>query len=176
MMSPAVLCAQASFKNLDKSSGLRNPDKIVELKVGDKIYDFEAYDAAGKTHKLSSFTGRYILLDISSIHCGPCAESTDELRMLTKKYKNKLRIISLSPDNNADWLRGIKDGKVNWISLTDGKGLRSKTMLKYNAPGLPSFYLISPAGIIKEIWVGYKKLKTSPGDLEKHLLKYLKKS
>jgi cytochrome oxidase Cu insertion factor (SCO1/SenC/PrrC family) len=55
-----------------------------ELKVGDKIYDFEAYDAAGKKHKLSSFTGKYILIDFSSVHCVPCIAANDELRMLSK--------------------------------------------------------------------------------------------
>ncbi|RWY54091.1 TlpA family protein disulfide reductase [Mucilaginibacter gilvus] len=176
MMSPAVLCAQASSKNPDKLNGLKNIDKIVELKVGDKIYNFEAYDAAGKTHKLSSYTGKYILLDFSSVHCGPCVASADELRMLTKKYKNKLNVITFSADKKGEWLKGIKDEKVTWVSLNDGTGLRGKTMLKYRAPSFPGFYIISPQGVIVETWVGYEKLTTGTGYLEKHLIKYLKKA
>lgn len=147
-----------------------------ELKVGDKFYDFNAYDAAGKTHRLSSFAGKYILLDISSIHCGPCVKSADELRMLNKKYNSKLNIISISPDNKADWLKGIKDQNVTWVSLTDGQGLWGKTMSKYNTPGIPGFFIISPDGIILDTWAGYERLKTGPGYLERHLIKYLKKS
>lgn len=176
MMIPVVLCAQPSSKNSEKTSGLKNIDKIVELKVGDKIYDFAAYDAVGKTRKLSSYTGKYILLDFSSVHCGPCVTSADELRLLTKKYKNKLNVITFSPDKKAEWLKGIKDEKVTWVSLNDGTGLRGKTMLKYHAPGFPGFYIISPQGVIVETWTGYEKLKTGTGDLEKHLVKYLKKA
>jgi peroxiredoxin len=176
MMSPAVLCAQVSSKNSDVSIAKRNVDKIVELKVGDKIYDFEAYDATGKTHKLSSYTGKYILLDFSSVHCGPCVASADELRMLTKKYKNKLNVITFSADKKDEWIKGIKDEKVTWVSLNDGTGLRGKTMFKYNAPGFPGFYIISPQGVIVETWVGYENLKTGKGDLENHLIKYLKKA
>lgn len=145
------------------------------LMVGDKIYDFTASDAAGKTHKLSSYTGKYILLDVSSVHCGPCVQAADELRMLTTKYKNKLNIVTFSADKKAEWLKGIKDEKVTWTSLNDGTGVRGKTLLKYDSPGFPGFYIISPHGVITETWVGYEKLKTGMGDLEKHLVKYLNK-
>jgi hypothetical protein len=49
-------------------------------------------------------------------------------------------------------------------------------MLKYYAPAFPGLYIISPTGVIIETWAGYAKPKTKTGDLEKHLIKYLKKN
>lgn len=145
------------------------------LKVNDKIYDFEAYDASGKNHLLSNYTDKYILLDFSSVHCGPCIAAADELRMLTQKYKGTLHVISFSPDKKAEWLQGIKNDKATWISLTDGQGDHSKTLLKYGVPVYPTFYIISPGGVIIEKWTGYEKQASGLGSLELHLIKYLKK-
>ncbi|TFF33576.1 TlpA disulfide reductase family protein [Mucilaginibacter psychrotolerans] len=145
------------------------------LKVNDKIYDFEAYDAGGKNHFLSSYTDKYILLDFSSVHCGPCIAAADELRLLSQKYKGSLHVISFSPDKKAEWLQGIKNDKATWISLTDGQGDQSKALLKYGVITYPTFFIIAPGGLIAEKWLGYEKLKSGMGNLEKHLVRYLNK-
>ena len=144
------------------------------LKINDRYFDFEAFDVSGKKQKLSDLNSKYILLDFSSIYCGPCEESIEELRMLSHKYVNQIMIVTFTPDNHADWLRGIKKDNVTWVSLADGEGSRSKTLLKYGAQSIPKFFLIAPDGIIKDEWTGYEKLTTGTGEIEKHILKYLK--
>ncbi len=142
------------------------------LKVNDRFTDFQAFDPAGKSHKLSEVTGKYILLDFSTIHCGPCNQSVDEIRSVSAKYKGKLSIISFSVDKRADWLQGINDDKTTWLTLSDGKGSYSKVILKYAVQAYPTFYLISPDGIVVDKWLGYEK--TEDGGIEKHLSKLSK--
>ena len=144
------------------------------LKINDRYFDFEAFDITGKNQQLSTLDDKYILLDFSSIHCGPCEESIEELRMLSHKYANQLRIVSFTSDNHADWLQGIKKDHITWISLSDGEGSYSKTLLKYGGQTIPKFYLISPDGIIKDKWDSYEKLSSGTGEIEKRILKYLK--
>lgn len=141
------------------------------LKINDKYTDFEAYDAAGKKMRLSAFIGKYILLDFSSVACGPCRASIEELRLLSLKYKDQLTIITYTLDKRSDWLQEIKDYHVTCLTVIDPEGNYSKTKLKYNIQSIPTFYLISPKGIIIDKWTGYEKIVATPGDLEKHLSK-----
>ncbi len=140
------------------------------LKISDKYFDFEAYDAFGKKLTLSSFSGKYILLDFSSVACGPCRASIDELRLISQKYKDQLSVISYTLDKHSDWQQQIKDDNVTWTTVIDPEGNYSKTQLKYNIQLVPAFYLISPKGIILDKWTGYEKVASGTGELEKHLL------
>jgi thiol-disulfide isomerase/thioredoxin len=154
--------------------------KTTSLKIDDtvrihgRMFDFEAWDALGKKRKLSDFSGKYILLDFSSVHCVPCVESNDELRAIAKKYHNKLTIVTFNYDKHAEWLQSIKDGNVKWISLNNGQGPRGNISRKYELHAFPTFFIIKPGGIIAEKWAGYEKLQANIGDIERHLLKYLK--
>jgi thiol-disulfide isomerase/thioredoxin len=140
------------------------------LKISDRYFDFEAYDISGKKIKLSGFTGKYILLDFSSVACGPCRESIAELKSLSKKYKDKLTIITYTLDKRVDWLQQLKADNITWLSVIDPEGSYSKTLLKYNIRSIPTFYLLSPNGIVVDKWIGYQKLNSKPGDLEQHII------
>jgi peroxiredoxin len=134
------------------------------------IYDFIAADQYGKAFKLSQLNGKYVLLDFSSIFCGPCNESIDELRLLSKKYGEKLQVVTFSTDNKRDWQKGIKDDKINWLSVSDGKGYYSETVLRYGVDGIPHFFLISPDGKVVDKWIGYGKPQSGMGDLESRII------
>jgi thiol-disulfide isomerase/thioredoxin len=137
------------------------------LKNGDKYSDFEAMDTSGKKHKLSDFTGKYVLLDFTQTYCEPCIESVDELKKADSLYKNKLQLISFNADKSKErWLTGILRDKPTWIALWDGEGIYGKTILKYNVTGYPTFVLLNPEG--KIIW---KEFGFETGIIEKALEK-----
>lgn len=140
------------------------------INVNDPIYDFSAEDQHGKKFKLSQLKGKYVLLDFSSIFCGPCNESIDELRLVSKKYADKLQVVTFSTDNNRDWLKGIKDDKIDWLSVSDGKGYYSEAVLRYGVDGIPHFLIISPDGKVIDKWDTYGKTKSGIGQLESRIL------
>jgi len=143
------------------------PPKVV--KAGDRIADTKLYDLQGKTHSLSDFKGKYILLDFWSIGCYPCLNSLPELKKLSEKYADSLTIVSLSMDKKKEtWANASKEKKINWVNLSDQLG-HTGIASKYGVNGIPHFVLISPDGIIKESWVGY-----SDNSLEPKVKKYLK--
>ncbi|HLO61296.1 MAG TPA: TlpA disulfide reductase family protein [Bacteroidales bacterium] len=138
-------------------------EKISE--IGDPYHDFEAFDKDGKLVKLSSFTGKYILLDFTSANCGPCVQSAGELRKIHNTYSDSLVIVSFSADPKKEiWLNSLTRDTVTWTSLWDGKGTFSETYIKYGINGIPTFFLIDPKGKIIDKWVGYGK-----GSLESKL-------
>lgn len=141
------------------------------LKEGDYYFDFEAIGQDNKTHKLSEFKDKYILLDFYETYCSPCAASVGELKKVAEQYKDKLQIVSFCADKPEDiWRKGINQNKIDWISLWDGKGTSGPTVLKYGSDGFPSFILIDKLGkIIKVDYSGYGE-----GSIEKLLKENIK--
>jgi peroxiredoxin len=126
------------------------------LKSGENYFDFSALYKDGNTVQFSSLLGKYILLDFSSIFCGPYKQANIELKTLEQQYKDNLTIITFSADEKkSDWLRGIERDKITWLSLWDGNGELSETFIRYGGNGMPTFVLISPDGKIKTKWIGY---------------------
>ena len=126
------------------------------LKKGNQYFDFEAKDTTGKIYKISEFSGKYILLDFTETYCGPCIESVEELKMVSKKYSDSLIIISFSADKSKlIWLTGLNRDRINWLSLSDGKGTYGKTLLKYGVDSYPTFFLINKSGKIIDIKKGF---------------------
>lgn|GEM_PF-6147823 len=79
-------------------------------------------------------------------------------------------MITFSTDNNRDWLKGIKDGKIDWLTVSDGKGYYSDAVLRYGVDGIPHFLIISPDGKVVDKWTGYGKPESGMGDLEKRVI------
>jgi peroxiredoxin len=137
------------------------------LNKGNNITDFEALDKDGNKHRLSEIKGKYILLDFSTTYCGPCIESLEDLKIISKKYAEQLGIVSFSGDGGkATWLKGISRDQPAWLSLWDGKGSYGETILKYGVTGYPTFFLIDPQGKIVSKWSGYGKSPGEKGSLE----------
>jgi len=143
------------------------------LKLNERYVDIDAIDQFGKLQKLSNIKGKYILLDFSFAGCNPCHQSIPELKYVSSKYGKRLEVVSFTVDNRKNWLEGIKNEKVTWPSLYDGKGNYSKVILKYGVQGYPTFVLISPQGNIIDKWVGYDKTEKAGKPIETHLTKHL---
>lgn len=126
-----------------------------EVNVGDPMVDGDLYDKDGNLHHLSEFSGRYILLDFWSMGCGPCVQSIPEMEEITEMYKDKLAVISISSDSKEDWKKFIADKNMTgnqWNELRKG---RTGLAARYKVIGIPNYVLISPEGIVQEMWSGY---------------------
>ena len=140
----------------------RAPDK------GDGFIDAELKDLEGNTYKLSDFLhkGKYILLDFWDQNCAPCVKSVPGLKELAASCSDKLTIISVNVGNRYGWEKGSSD--FSWLSLSDGQGMVGIAS-RYGVRSIPYFVLITPNGIIKNYWRGYKSQST----MEKEIISYL---
>lgn len=115
-----------------------------------KSIDFIMKDNNGRLINISSFKGKYVLLDFWASWCGPCREEHPNLIKAFKNYNNKgFTIVSISIDKNkSDWLKAIEQDKITWTQLSDLNGHKGEVYLKYGITSIPANFLIDPNGIV----------------------------
>lgn len=119
--------------------------------VGKVAPDFTLYDVNKKEVSLSSFKGKYVLLDFWASWCGPCRTESPNMVKLYKKLKSdKFEILSVSLDGNDKlWKEAIKKDKLgDWVHVSDLMQWNSPVVSLYNITGIPATVIISPEGVV----------------------------
>ena len=106
----------------------------------------------GVATRLSSFRGKYVLLDFWASWCGPCRAENPNLVRVFQQYKGKgLHIIGISldqPNARDRWLKAIHDDRLEWTQLSDLKFWRNEVAVQYGIQAIPQNFLIDPSGKI----------------------------
>lgn len=104
----------------------------------------------GNVVNLSSFRGRYVLLDFWASWCGPCRAENPNVVAAYQKFKDKnFTILGVSLDNNKEaWQRAVQDDNLVWTQVCDLKGWSSTAARQYSVQSIPSNFLIDPKGRI----------------------------
>lgn len=128
-----------------------------EVNIGDPMVDGDLYDPEGNLHHLSEFAGQYILLDFWSMGCGPCVNSIPEMEEVIEMYKDKLAVVSISGDSKENWKKFVAEQKMTGNQWNELRRMRTGLAARYKAVGIPHYVLISPQGIVQDMWSGYGK-------------------
>ena len=107
--------------------------------------DFKVTDTKGKTHSLSGYKGKWVLVNYWATWCPPCLEEIPDLIALHENKKNNLVVIGVAMDyRNAKQVTDFAEGLLVEYPIVLG----TPEIISQIGPvqGLPTTYLFNPEG------------------------------
>jgi len=123
-------------------------------------YDFTFTDVNGKTHRLSDYRGKVVVVQFFGTYCPPCRAEIPVLERLYNKYKGRLVVIGLSVDymgRNPEELRPF----ARQMGITYPVGpATEKAWDEYagkitGLDSIPQTYIIDKKGRVRYYEVGF---------------------
>lgn len=118
--------------------------------VGTEALDFTQNDTNGVPVSLSSFKGKYVLVDFWASWCKPCRIENPNVVKVYQKFSDKnFTVLGVSLDKEKEpWLKAIEKDKLTWTQVSDLKYWENAVAQLYHVQGIPQNFLIDPQGKI----------------------------
>jgi peroxiredoxin len=118
------------------------------LWVGQQAPEISLPDTEGKTVTLSSFRGKYVLVDFWASWCVPCRNENPNVVEAYNQFKGEnFTVLGVSLDKNRDaWKRAIVEDNLDWTHISDLKYWQSEVVPLYRIQSIPFNVLVDPAG------------------------------
>lgn len=143
-MTDIINSAAAKFPN---HAALQNVAKGL---ASSKAKDFSQPGVDGKPVSLSSFRGKYVLLDFWASWCKPCRQDNPNIVKAYNEFKDKnFTVFGVSLDQNRDsWLQAVEQDGLTWTHASDLKFWNNEAAVLYGVQSIPANFLIDPQGNI----------------------------
>ncbi len=120
--------------------------------VGTEALEFSQPDTSGTQVSLSSFRGRYVLVDFWASWCGPCRNENPNVVETFEKFKDKnFTVLGVSldrPGRKADWMKAIGEDHLAWTHVSDLQFWDNAAAKLYHIQSIPQNILVDPQGKI----------------------------
>jgi peroxiredoxin len=135
-------------KNYDQQEAQMEHSQQAGSWVGKQAPDLALPDPDGKTIALSSFRGKWLLVDFWASWCGPCRMENPNVVKAFNEFKNKnFTILGVSLDKQKDpWQQAIQQDRLAWTHVSDLKFWNSKAVEIFKFEGIPFNILVDPQG------------------------------
>jgi peroxiredoxin len=118
--------------------------------VGAKAVDFTLPDVNGKPVSLSSYKGKYVLIDFWASWCGPCRQENPNVVKAYNSFKSKgFDVLGVSLDRDKDdWTKAIEKDNLTWTHESDLKYWDNEVAKLYGVQAIPANFLLDKDGNI----------------------------
>ncbi len=127
-------------------------EKMSTVATGKIAPDFELPDTNNNKVSLSSFRGKYVLLDFWASWRPLCRQANPGIVATYNQNKGKnFTILGVSldkPGAKETWLKAIQHDGLSWTQISELKFWQSKVVSLYHLTALPQNFLIDPDGKI----------------------------
>jgi peroxiredoxin len=152
-VEPLFNSLPASVKVWPSAKALQERINIAKkTAIGNYAMDFTQNDTLGHPVSLSSFKGKYVLVDFWASWCGPCRRENPNVVRVFNKFRDKnFTILSVSldrPDAKDKWLAAIHKDGLTWNHVSDLKFWDNAVAKQYGIRAIPQNLLLNPEGKI----------------------------
>lgn len=129
----------AKQETYSRNTGYLQNDYAIDIKGHDLL--------TGNPFTLSSYYGKFVLLDFWGPWCKPCLKASPELKALSDKFHSSFQLIGVASDKDSlNIISFLKDKKINYPNVFEP--LEGSISQQFAVRGYPTFILIDPDGKI----------------------------
>ncbi len=160
LLTAALLVSLISVGSCQKESSHEATKSATSETRKSLAYDFTFTDVNGKTHKLSDYRGKVVVVQFFGTYCPPCRAEMPVLQELYDNYGGKVVVIGLSVDyigRNPEELKPF----IEEMGITYPVGPASEKAWEEYAgritglDSIPQTYIIDKEGRVRYYEVGF---------------------
>ena len=138
----------AFLAEMEKASQQQPEQPSGDSWVGKTVPEMVMQDVNGKDVSVSSFRGKYVLIDFWASWCGPCRMENPNVVKAFNQYKGKnFTVLGVSLDKDKDsWKKAIAQDHLAWTQMSDLKYWNSQAVETFGFQGIPFNVLVDPSG------------------------------